>query len=201
MTQPTPVDPAQPTPQPQQQPPGQVPPWERDGATFDPQRAWTLIQNKDNDIAVLKAKNAELAAYEAQVKATEEANKTELQRAQDALAASQKAEQDARLALLRRDVAGREGKQLPAVLVDVLRGNTKEELEAHADALLAGLPQAPAPPVGASTTPVSALRPGALPQPPAASLAEQIATAEAAKDWSTARLLKAQQLMGLHQPQ
>lgn len=193
MTQPNPpAEPTQPV-QPQQQPPGQVPPWERDGTPFDPARAWQLIQNKDGDIAQLKARVTELAPFEQQVKAAEEAAKTELQKAQDAAAAAQREAQEARLALLRRDVANREGKVLPAGLVDRLRGNTKEELEADADALLATLPQVPATPNG--TTPVSALRPGALPQPPAPALPDAIAAAEKAGDHMAAMRLKTQQLM------
>lgn len=191
--EPTTVQPVQPV-QPQQ-PPAQpanpaVPPWERDGTPFDAARAWQLIQNKDADNERLKTRVGALEPLEVAAKAAEEANKTELQKAQDALAASQREAQDARLALLRRDVASREGKVLPAVLVDVLKGSTKEELEAHADALLAGLPQAPAAQSGTGTTPVAALRPGALPTPPPTSIDDQINAATAAGDWQTVIALK-----------
>lgn len=36
-----------------------VPPWERDGETFDPERAWKLIQNLKAELAAVKAKQAE----------------------------------------------------------------------------------------------------------------------------------------------
>lgn len=171
-------------------PPAQ-PPWERDSTPFDQARAWSLIQNKDNDITQLKAQNAELRKYEEQVKAAEEAAKTELQRAQDAAAKFELDAKEARLALLRNEVANREGKVLPAGLADRLRGSTKEELEADADALLASLPQPAAPvPTGAPHTPVEALRPGALPAPPAQGFDDQIAAATAAGDWQLAIALK-----------
>lgn len=193
MTQP--VQPTEPTTAQPVQPPASpgVPPWERDGTPFDPARAWQLIQNKDSDNAQLKARVAELTPFEKQIKDLEEANKTELQRAQEAAAAAQREAQEARLALLRRDVAAREGKVLPAGLADRLRGNTKEELEADADALLAALPQPPAAPAG--TTPVSALRPGALPTPPPAALDDQIAEALSKGDTKTALALKTRKLM------
>lgn len=197
MTQPTPVDPATPPAAPvapvvPQQPTAPVPPWERDGTPFDPARAWALIQNKDNDAAQLKARVAVLEPLEAAAKAAEEANKTELQRAQEAATAAQKDAQEARLALLRRDVANRDGKVLPAGLADRLRGNTKEELEADADALLATFPQAPAAPPG--TTPVAALRPTTLPQAPALSVDDQIAAATKDGNWRLVLQLQNQKL-------
>ena len=36
-----------------------VPPWERDGETFDPERAWKLVQNLKAELATVKAKQAE----------------------------------------------------------------------------------------------------------------------------------------------
>lgn len=36
-----------------------IPPWERDGETFDPERAWKLIQNLKAELAAVKAKPAE----------------------------------------------------------------------------------------------------------------------------------------------
>lgn len=36
-----------------------TPPWERDGATFDPERAWKLVQNLKAELAAVKAKQAE----------------------------------------------------------------------------------------------------------------------------------------------
>ena len=42
-----------------QEEPSTVPPWERDGETFDPERAWKLIQNLKAELARVKAKPAE----------------------------------------------------------------------------------------------------------------------------------------------
>lgn len=36
-----------------------MPPWERDGETFDPERAWKLVQNLKAELAAVKAKQAE----------------------------------------------------------------------------------------------------------------------------------------------
>lgn len=36
-----------------------MPPWERDGETFDPERAWKLVQNLKAELASVKAKQAE----------------------------------------------------------------------------------------------------------------------------------------------
>lgn len=35
------------------------PPWERDGETFDPERAWKLVQNLKAELAAVKAKQTE----------------------------------------------------------------------------------------------------------------------------------------------
>ena len=39
-----------------------VPPWERDGETFDPERAWKLVQNLKAELAAVKAKQTEAPA-------------------------------------------------------------------------------------------------------------------------------------------
>lgn len=36
-----------------------APPWEREGETFDPERAWKLVQNLKAELAAVKAKQAE----------------------------------------------------------------------------------------------------------------------------------------------
>lgn len=36
-----------------------IPPWERDGETFDPERAWKLVQNLRAELAAVKTKQAE----------------------------------------------------------------------------------------------------------------------------------------------
>lgn len=55
-----------------------VPPWERDGETFDPERAWKLIQNLKAELAAVKAKQAEAPEPAAEEPAPEpEAEHTE----------------------------------------------------------------------------------------------------------------------------
>jgi hypothetical protein len=204
MTQPTnpapqdgpPAGPATPPVTPPAQPPATppAPPW-GDDANFDPARAWSRIQNMQADLDKAKAKIGELTPYQQRAQELEEASKTELQRAQEAAAAAQKTAAEAQLALLRHRVASRPDKPLPAVLVDVLQGSTEEELVAHADALLAGLTPAVPPataPVG--TTPVPALRPTTLPNPPALSLDDQIAVAQKAGKWRDVLSLQNQKL-------
>jgi hypothetical protein len=55
-----------------------TPPWERDGETFDPERAWKLVQNLKAELATVKAKQAEASAPAAEEPAPEpEAEPTE----------------------------------------------------------------------------------------------------------------------------
>lgn len=73
----------------------------------------------------------------------EEANKSELQKLQDQLAAAQKAAQDAEVGRLRASIAARHGVPEP-----LLTGTDEESLEASAKVLLdfrGGAPKAPSP--------------------------------------------------------
>lgn len=55
-----------------------APPWERDGKTFDPERAWKLVQNLKAELAAVKAKQAEVPEPTAEEPAPEpEAKPTE----------------------------------------------------------------------------------------------------------------------------
>lgn len=55
-----------------------TPPWERDGETFDPERAWKLVQNLKAELAAVKAKQAEAPEPTAEEPAPEpEAEPTE----------------------------------------------------------------------------------------------------------------------------
>ena len=55
-----------------------TPPWERDGETFDPERAWKLVQNLKAELAAVKAKQAEAPEPAAEEPAPEpEAKPTE----------------------------------------------------------------------------------------------------------------------------
>lgn len=67
-------------------PTADTPPW-GDAANFDPERAWKLIQNKDADIAKLKAREAltpEQKQKIAEYDRLAEASKTDLERETDA---------------------------------------------------------------------------------------------------------------------
>jgi hypothetical protein len=142
-----------------------------------------------------EARVKELEPLAAKARELEEAGKTELQRLTEQLTTAQADATAARGELLRLTVATAKG--LPAKLAARLQGDTEEDLAADADALLAAFPTAPTPP--GARTPLEALRPGALPTPPEPSLAEQIAAAEAAGEWATARRLKTAQLLQLAQ--
>lgn len=104
-----------------------------------------------SDYDALKAKAAKFDEHEA-------ANKTELQRAQEAAAADKARADVAETALLRARVAAAKG--IPAELADRLAGKTQAEMEADADKLLAVLGRGSAP---NGERHVTDLRPGALP--------------------------------------
>lgn len=76
----------------------------------------------------------ELEPYEAKIREAEEANKSELTKANEALAAERDARAKADAALLRYQVGADKG--VPAKLVPYLTGGSKEEIEASADVLL-----------------------------------------------------------------
>lgn len=97
--------------------------------------------------------------------AIEEAQKSEAQKAADALAAAQREAESARLDALRYRVGVVKG--LPPEMVGRLQGTTEDELAADADALAALLKPAAPPVAGRPTAPQS----GAVPPadgPPAA---------------------------------
>lgn len=80
-----------------------------------------------------------LAAYEKAEEERRQAELTDLQKAQDK-AAKLEAELKAKeLSIIRRDVAAKVG--LPSVLADRLKGESPEEIEADAQALLETLPK------------------------------------------------------------
>lgn len=67
-----------------------VPPWERDGETFDPERAWKLVQNLKAELAAVKAKQAEApepAAEEPEQESATEPAEAETSESQDDSAA------------------------------------------------------------------------------------------------------------------
>ena len=80
---------------------------------------------------------ADLADARAKVKAFEDAQKTAEQRSADDLAASRKETAEARLQVLRYEVAIAKG--MPVKMARRLAGSTREELEVDADDLMATL--------------------------------------------------------------
>jgi chromosome segregation ATPase len=172
--------------------------------------------NADNDVdeiaaqaekpdAVSKAIKAEREAAkearrraeeaEAKVKEYEDAQKSEQQKLEEAAAAAKEEADALRKQITELEVRQRRSdvalaKNLPPKLAERLRGETVEEIEADADALLEDLGtipgETPPPGDGGARTPV---------QPKG--LADEIAEAEAAGDYRKAMSLKNQQLLSL----
>jgi hypothetical protein len=84
-----------------------------------------------------EGKVKELTPYEEAAKKAEEANKTEVQKATDALNAERDARTKAETQLLRYTVGA--AKNVPANLIKFLSGSTKEDIERAADELIAEL--------------------------------------------------------------
>jgi hypothetical protein len=148
----------------------------------------------------LEVRLKELEPLAAKAKKLEEASKTEAEKLTERATAAEKRAAELEAKALRLEVAATKG--LTQAQAKRLVGATKEELEADADELLASF--GPAQPDsggkgGKGKTPVANLRPGAMPNPPDPSLAEQIAAAEKAGKWEDSMRLKAAQLMELQQ--
>ena len=152
----------------------------------------------------LEARLKELEPLAAKAQQLEDSKKTETEKLTERAAAAEKRAADAESKALRLEVAAAKG--LTQAQAKRLVGTTKEELEADADELLASFGTTPSGDSpggkgsGKGRTPVEKLRPGALPNPPAPTLAEQIAAAEKAGKWHEARQLKSQQLLQLANP-
>lgn len=133
----------------------------------------------------------------------EESQKTEAQKLADRATKAETAAATATADALRWRIAARNGISDEDAEI-FLTGTTEDALTRQAERLVAlrGPAQQPAAAVGpqGQRTPVEALRPGALPNPPEPTLADQIAAAEKAGEWGTAQRLKAQQLMQLANP-
>lgn len=107
-----------------------TPPWERDGETFDPERAWKLVQNLKAELAAVKAKQAEApeptAAEEPEQEPEVEPSEAEASEHQDDSAAQ--------IASLQAELA--RVKALAAVglsqdFAPFVPGATSEEIEAN----------------------------------------------------------------------
>ncbi len=116
----------------------------------------------------------EAAGYRTKLRETEpivkahqeqvEANKTELQRAQEALAARDQEYADLQVGYTRLELAALHN--IPPDDIDLIGSGSREDMEARAarlGALYATTTKTPAPP---SDRPVEGLRPGANPEPP-----------------------------------
>ena len=107
-----------------------TPPWERDGETFDPERAWKLVQNLKAELAAVKAKQAEAPEPAA---AEEPAPEPEAEPAEAEPAAPQD-DSVAQIASLQAELA--RVKALAAVglsqdFAPFVPGATSEEIEAN----------------------------------------------------------------------
>lgn len=120
----------------------------------------------------------------ARLKEIEDRDKTEAERTREAAEAATRERDEYRAQLMRERVARR--LQVPDELVDRLRGDTEEALEADAKSLL-GAMTAREP--EKKTPPGPKVRDGGTPN--AGDIDAQIAAAEKAGDWSTAIALKA----------
>jgi hypothetical protein len=139
-----PAPPADPEPKPAE-------PTETPGATpelGDAGKKALDTERKARRDAEARLKELEPLAQAAQEKA--DAEKTELQKASEALATERDARTQAEAALLRYEVGV--DKSVPPKLVKFLVGATKEEIEASADALLAELGNGERPGVPAKPT-------------------------------------------------
>lgn len=109
--------------------PSGVPPWERDGETFDPERAWKLVQNLKAELAAVKAKQTEApepVAEESEQESVAEPAEAETSESQDDSAA-QIASLQAELAVVKAlATVG-----LSQDFAPFVPGATSEEIEAN----------------------------------------------------------------------
>lgn len=109
--------------------PSGVPPWERDGETFDPERAWKLVQNLKAELAAVKAKQTEApepVAEESEQESAAEPAEAETSESQDDSAA-QIASLQAELAVVKAlATVG-----LSQDFAPFVPGATSEEIEAN----------------------------------------------------------------------
>ena len=144
-----------------------------------------LPEPKSFDEAYVKKLRDEAASNRVKLKEYEDRDKSEAQKQAEAIAEMQRENAELRAGKMRAEIAANKG--VPAAL---LAGSTQEEIEASADALIAfkGTPVAAVQQAGI----VAAI--GQQPEVRNVSLNDQIAAAEAAKDYRLAASLKAQKL-------
>ena len=148
--------------------PAQPPEGDRDDL-FDPDRAQAKIRKANAEARALRERLKAAEEKAAKYDEWQETQKSEQQRAAEALEAAEKRAHDAEQRLLRLEVAAEKG--LTPAQARRLVGTTRGELEADADELLesCGTPT-PTPPPGEAVPrrPREALRPGGRgePEPP-----------------------------------
>lgn len=114
-----------------EEPTGTTPPWERDGETFDPERAWKLVQNLKAELAAVKAKQAEAPEPAA---AEEPAPEPETEPAESETSSAAQDDSAAQIASLQAELA--RVKALAAVglsqdFAPFVPGEDSEEIEAN----------------------------------------------------------------------
>lgn len=107
--------------------------------TFDEARAMALIEKLRGENRELSKAQKRLTDLEAADKKRSEAEMTELQKAQAKLTELETQLKDEKLARMRQAAAIKTG--LPAVFTDRLKGETPEELEQDAQAIIEALPK------------------------------------------------------------
>lgn len=105
---------------------------------FDEARAKELITKLRATEKQAKKDAVRLAQLEKDAQTRADAEKSDLQKAQELAAQLVKDKRELEIRILKRDAAAKV--KLPDVLVDRLRGETPEELEADALALMAAIP-------------------------------------------------------------
>ena len=107
--------------------------------TFDEARAMALIEKLRGENRELSKAQKRLTDLEAAESKRKEAEMTELQKAQAKLTELETQLKDEKLARMRQEAAIKTG--LPAVFTDRLKGETLEELEKDAQAIIEALPK------------------------------------------------------------
>lgn len=128
VTQAQPAQPGEPT-----QPSGeQVPPWERDGQEFNPERAWNLITSLRSERETLRGEREQLAGEVSQFRNSQMTDQQRLEAERDQL----RTERDtAASELTRLRVAVRHG--LSEEDFDLLGSGSEEEIETRAQRIAA----------------------------------------------------------------
>ena len=128
-----------------------TPPW---GTDFDPERAWTLVQNLRTEKAALKTERDNLSKAQQEI---EDAKKSDLEKAQDKASKLEKDAAEARRELLTERAIRKYG--VPDDLAEFVNGADEAEINAKAERLAkVGKPDTNNDP--ASRRPQRDLRPG-----------------------------------------